>query len=247
MIAAAPITDTVKERASRAARRRVRAATDDRHDRGRDHCGRPRRRRRFARPRRLREALAAATDAELVRGATDDAHAGRAGGGRRVADPTERRASTNLKVDDRSARPRASAESCSWPSERSGLGRRALVRGAAVAAAAAERQAGGLARLVAAGARGAGGCRAGAGGRGCRCRRGRSRSRLSDELLHRAPTTRRTSPSAAATPMFAAAGIVVTEISTPTSAPDLAVVSESTPAMPARKATMKREDVGVAR
>ena len=34
--------------------------------------------------------------------------------------------------------------------------------------------------------------------------------------------------------MLAAAGIVVTEISTPTSAPDLAEVSESTPAVPAR-------------
>ena len=41
-------------------------------------------------------------------------------------------------------------------------------------------------------------------------------------------------PRAAATPMLAAAGIVVTEISTPTSAPDLAEVSESIPAAPAK-------------
>ncbi len=34
--------------------------------------------------------------------------------------------------------------------------------------------------------------------------------------------------------MLAAAGIVVTEISTPTNAPDLAAVSDSTPATPAR-------------
>ena len=46
------------------------------------------------------------------------------------------------------------------------------------------------------------------------------------------------SPSAAATPMLAAAGIVVTEISTPTRAPDLAEVSESTPAAPASAATI---------
>ncbi len=54
-----------------------------------------------------------------------------------------------------------------------------------------------------------------------------------------APTHSDRSPSAAATPMFAAAGIVVTEISTPTSAPDLVLVSERTPANPARNATMK--------
>ena len=35
-------------------------------------------------------------------------------------------------------------------------------------------------------------------------------------------------------PMFAMAGIVVTEISTPIIAPDLAEVSDSTPAVPAR-------------
>jgi len=40
--------------------------------------------------------------------------------------------------------------------------------------------------------------------------------------------------SAVATPLFAMAGIVVTEISTPISAPDLAEVSDSTPAVPAR-------------
>ena len=39
--------------------------------------------------------------------------------------------------------------------------------------------------------------------------------------------------------MLAAAGIVVTEISTPISAPDLAEVSESMPAAPAKAATMK--------
>jgi hypothetical protein len=37
--------------------------------------------------------------------------------------------------------------------------------------------------------------------------------------------------------MLAAAGMVVTEMSTPTSAPDLAVERESAPAVPARSAT----------
>ena len=37
--------------------------------------------------------------------------------------------------------------------------------------------------------------------------------------------------------MFEAAGIVVTEISTPISAPDLAFVSESIPTIPAANAT----------
>ena len=44
--------------------------------------------------------------------------------------------------------------------------------------------------------------------------------------------------------MLAAAGIVVTEISTPISAPDLALVSESTPTMPARQATMNENASG---
>ena len=44
--------------------------------------------------------------------------------------------------------------------------------------------------------------------------------------------------------MFAAAGIVVTETSTPISAPDFAEVSESTPATPARKATMNENASG---
>ena len=44
--------------------------------------------------------------------------------------------------------------------------------------------------------------------------------------------------------MLAAAGIVVTEISTPISAPDLVEVSESTPAAPAKKATMKEKSSG---
>ena len=39
---------------------------------------------------------------------------------------------------------------------------------------------------------------------------------------------------AVVTLLFAMAGIVVTEISTPISAPDLAEVSDSTPAVPAR-------------
>lgn len=43
---------------------------------------------------------------------------------------------------------------------------------------------------------------------------------------------------------LAAAGTVVTEIATPTSAPDLAEVSESVPATPARKATTKESAVG---
>ena len=42
---------------------------------------------------------------------------------------------------------------------------------------------------------------------------------------------------AAATPTFAAAGIVVTEISTPISAPDFAVLRLSMPAAPAQEAT----------
>ena len=44
--------------------------------------------------------------------------------------------------------------------------------------------------------------------------------------------------------MFAAAGIVVTEIRTPTRAPDFALVSESTPAVPAKAATMNENSSG---
>src|SRR5215204_3784570 len=44
--------------------------------------------------------------------------------------------------------------------------------------------------------------------------------------------------------MFDAAGIVVTEISTPISAPDLLDVSESTPAAPATAATKKLRKSG---
>ena len=44
--------------------------------------------------------------------------------------------------------------------------------------------------------------------------------------------------------MLAAAGIVVTEIRTPISAPDLAEVSESIPAAPAKQATMKENFSG---
>ncbi len=46
--------------------------------------------------------------------------------------------------------------------------------------------------------------------------------------------------------MLAAAGIVVTEMSTPISAPDLAVVSERMPAMPAQKATKNEKKSGLA-
>ncbi len=53
-----------------------------------------------------------------------------------------------------------------------------------------------------------------------------------------APRHSSQSPYAAATPMFAAAGIVVTEMSTPMSAPDFAVESDSMPAVPASSATM---------
>ncbi len=53
-----------------------------------------------------------------------------------------------------------------------------------------------------------------------------------------APSISCVSPSAAATPTFEAAGIVVTEIRTPTSAPDFAEVSDMTPATPARRATI---------
>ena len=45
--------------------------------------------------------------------------------------------------------------------------------------------------------------------------------------------------------MFAAAGIVVTEISTPTSAPDLALVSDRIPATPASAATMTLNSSGL--
>jgi len=50
--------------------------------------------------------------------------------------------------------------------------------------------------------------------------------------------------------MFAAAGIVVTEIvvtemRTPISAPDFAVESESMPAMPARRATITEKTSGL--
>ena len=44
--------------------------------------------------------------------------------------------------------------------------------------------------------------------------------------------------------MFAAAGIVVTETSTPISAPDLAEVSDRTPATPANTATMNENASG---
>src|SRR5512144_3225913 len=49
---------------------------------------------------------------------------------------------------------------------------------------------------------------------------------------------------AAATPMLAAAGIVVTEIRTPISAPDFAVDSDSMPAAPAHAATKKEKKSG---
>ena len=45
--------------------------------------------------------------------------------------------------------------------------------------------------------------------------------------------------------MLEAAGIVVTEISTPTSAPDLAEVSDSMPAPPATNATKKLRKSGL--
>ena len=46
--------------------------------------------------------------------------------------------------------------------------------------------------------------------------------------------------------MFAAAGIVVTEIRTPISAPDFAVVRLSMPATPAQAATKKAKKSGLA-
>ncbi len=48
-------------------------------------------------------------------------------------------------------------------------------------------------------------------------------------------------------PMFAAAGMVVTEISTPISAPDLAVLSAQHPGRAGRQRDDRREDVGVRR
>jgi hypothetical protein len=53
------------------------------------------------------------------------------------------------------------------------------------------------------------------------------------------------SPSAAAIPMLAAAGIVVTLIRTPISAPDLAVLRLSMPAAPAHTATMNANVSGL--
>ena len=44
--------------------------------------------------------------------------------------------------------------------------------------------------------------------------------------------------------MLEAAGIVVTEMSTPISAPDFAFVSERIPAVPATKATKKEKKSG---
>ena len=51
---------------------------------------------------------------------------------------------------------------------------------------------------------------------------------------------------AAVTPMLAAAGIVVTEISTPMSAPDFEVDSDSMPAAPAQAATKNARKSGLA-
>jgi hypothetical protein len=53
------------------------------------------------------------------------------------------------------------------------------------------------------------------------------------------------SPKAAAMPMLAAAGIVVTLIRTPINAPDLAVLRLSIPAAPAQTATMKANASGL--
>ena len=47
-------------------------------------------------------------------------------------------------------------------------------------------------------------------------------------------------------PILAAAGIVVTEISTPARAPDFEVVSDSTPATPAQNATKNEKKSGFA-
>ena len=71
-----------------------------------------------------------------------------------------------------------------------------------------------------------GACGAGRAGAGCRasaCRRAGSPTRLTASWPAE-PTAVSQSPSAAAMPMFAAAGIVVTLISTPISAPDFAVL-----------------------
>ena len=59
-----------------------------------------------------------------------------------------------------------------------------------------------------------------------------------------APRASFQSPYVAATAMFDAAGIVVTDTSTPTRAPDLALVSESTPATPATNATKNEKKSG---
>ncbi len=54
-----------------------------------------------------------------------------------------------------------------------------------------------------------------------------------------APPAVSQSPYPTARPMFDAAGIVVTDTSTPISAPDFAEVSDSTPASPATTATKR--------
>ena len=59
-------------------------------------------------------------------------------------------------------------------------------------------------------------------------------ARIDDELPAE-PAAVSQSPKAAAIPMFAAAGIVVTEISTPISAPDFAVLRLEHPAAPRRR------------
>ena len=73
---------------------------------------------------------------------------------------------------------------------------------------------------------------------------------MRDEVDARAvPRSRRTSfqsPYAAAMPAFAAAGSVATDTSTPMSAPDFAVLSESIPAAPAHTATKNEKKSGEA-
>ena len=66
-----------------------------------------------------------------------------------------------------------------------------------------------------------------------------------DRELLSDPRARRPVLVGAATPMLAAAGIVVTEISTPAKAPDFAVVRDSTPATPAMNATKNEKKSGL--
>ena len=78
--------------------------------------------------------------------------------------------------------------------------------------------------------------------------RGRAGEQHADQVdpqLRRRPSPASPqSPQARQTAKVPTAGIVVTEMNTPTSGPDFAVVSDSVPATPARQATTKDQPSG---